>query len=172
MKKKENRFKLICGVILVAIVVAISVIAFALDTKTIEQSMTYDVFSGTTGSVTSVFDIAGVGQGNVSTYTWRNIYGHSWKVLSLGSDATFTISYATKTYSSRAGAPTSFNNSFPPSLYGGAPSISTTTTIFLSSSVPVEGRFWDLTTNPIFISSNLATGSTFYLWVEFGRPKF
>lgn len=144
----------------------------AMSQVTQEVGVVWNLYSSSFTSVTTfTADVAGLG-GGVNANPLKNAYGYSYAIYPNGANATYTVSFATKTYSpnSQAIAPTGFNNSFPSGLTGTVPTISTTTASTVPSGVFYNGTFEARVINPVFTFSNLSTSATYYLYVEYGIP--
>lgn len=163
------------GLLLTSLLLMSAAAAHALDPKNIETDWFWSTsFSSFTGLASKTVDIAGFGSMGFSTTT-TNIVGFAYALYPVGSSATFTITQTTRTYSGAA-ATTGFNNpspNFPLGWAGNirAAALSTTTAIVVPAGIVYNGKFQALTTNPIFTFTNLGVGSTYYLWVEYGRNQ-
>ena len=151
----------------------------------------YPYFAKCTGVASCAIDFTAANPGNnfvgigpgVSISS-LNVTGFSWSVLSVGANATFTISQLIQAAPSKTISPTSgtdyngpssgFNDSGHQTAWpasGAGNSISTSTAITAVSGIPLNGQFQALVTNPYLTFSSLNTAATVYLWAEVGIKR-
>ncbi len=170
MRKRISRWTVSVGLVGLYLL-ALSQTVKATNLKTIENDFTWDTYASSFTSVTSKdIDVAAL-------RGFSYITGFEYRVLAVGSSATYTISHTTKTYSANAGNATAFNNASPQGLYSAslAPAISTTSSITIPAGTTVrdvyEAHFQAQTINPVWHFSSLSVAATYYLYVEYGIPK-
>jgi hypothetical protein len=141
------------------------------DSKFTDADRQYILWGTSQTGVTSyTADPAGIGSigAFIAGSTNTDLFGYTYSILSVGANATYTLSQTTKTWSAAAADPSTFNNPSPLGLYSGnrAPSISTSVAVVAVSGVADNGEFRALTRNPVFTFSNLSTSATLYIKVD------
>lgn len=172
MRNNEKKHGFVSAIIISGALLAGAVLAHPLELKTIEDEIIWNqVYATYSGGASFQVDVSSL---NVPLHSASmvtpDVIGLSYAILAVGGNATFTISHTTKTFSSKAGDPSSFNNSYPGGLYRAslAPSLSTSTANMAINNVPLNGVFKAKVVNPVFNFSSLASTATLHIWIDYG----
>lgn len=173
--KRNSKHGFLAAIIVSGALLAGAMLAHALELKTIEDDLIWNqVYQTYSGGDSFQVDVSSLNMPLHSSWTvTRDVLGFSYAILAVGGNATFTISHTTKTFSTKAGDPSSFNNSYPLGLYkaSGVPSLSTSTANIAINNVPLNGVFKARVVNPVFNFSSLTSTATIHIWVDYGVKR-
>lgn len=128
------------GLLIGAMTILAALRTGAVDFKTIESDLLQESYFAKSSAASSTHSVTGIGT--------------SYVVFSSGTNATYSLHFTTKTFSS-----------------GISPLISSSVYHTALAGIPVNGEFRAEAINPKIIVHDMATSATVYIYIEYGSRK-